>query len=348
MEEEKKKKRSVGKIILIILAVLFLLLLIAVTVVLIFVNGMLNKLDRQEITGDPNIPIEELYEGTTVDVEDSLEDIEQARQELEQVQQIDPMETANITNVLLVGSDRRSAYENGRSDSMMIVTMNHDTKKIHITSLMRAMYVAIPRSDGEVWDMLNASYSWGGTDLLLATIEKNFRVKIDHYIVVDLAAFDDVVDLMGGVDITLTQTEASIIQRVTNKSVSAGLQHLDGEQTWVYSRLRYIDNDFVRTSRQRRVIEQLMKKALTTDIPTLLEIANQVLPLVNTNLSNAQILYYLTQAPMLLAEPITQRMLPIENEAGTSYIGRIYVGGREMYRVNFEENIKALHEFMLS
>ena len=78
-----------------------------------------------------------------------------------------------------------------------------------------------------------------------------------NYIVVDLAAFDDVIDLMGGVDITLTQTEASIIQRVTNKSVSAGLQHLDGEQTWVYSRLRYIDNDFVRTSRQRRVIEQL-------------------------------------------------------------------------------------------
>ena len=345
MEEQKK---PVGKIILIILAVLFLLLLIAVTVVLIFVNGMLNKLDRQEITGDPNIPVEELYEGTTVNVEDSVEDMEQAKQELEQAQQIDPMENAHITNVLLVGSDRRSDSENGRSDTMIIVSMNHDTNKIHLTSLMRAMYVAIPRSDGEVWDMLNASYSWGGTDLLLATVEKNFRVKIDHYIVVDLAAFDDVVDLMGGVDITLTQMEAARIQASTKRPMSAGLQHLDGEQTRVYSRLRHFDNDFVRTSRQRRVIEQLINKAMTTDIPTLLEIADQVLPLVKTNLTNTQILYYLVQAPTLLTNPITQRMLPIENEAGTSYIGRIYVGGREMYRVNFEENIKALHEFMLS
>lgn len=348
MEEEKKKKRPIGKIILIILAVLFLLLLIAVTVVLIFVNGMLNKLDRQEITGDPNIPAEELYEGTTVDVEDSLEDMEQAKQELEQVQQIDPMETANITNVLLVGADRRGSYENGRSDSMMIVSMNHDTKKIHITSLMRAMYVAIPRSDGEVWDMLNASYSWGGTDLLLATIEKNFRVKIDHYVVVDFRSFENIVDILGGVRINLSQAEASHVTANSGIITSAGDQLLNGSQTRAYCQIRYIDNDFVRTNRQRDVIERLIQKALTTDFSTLISLADQILPMVSTNLTNGQILYYLAQAPMLLAEPITQRMLPIENEAGTSYIGRIYVGGREMYRVNFEENIKALHEFMLS
>lgn len=344
MEETPKKKTSAKKVLLIILCALLLLLVIVVAAGLIFLNSFLNKLDREEITGDINLAEEEIYEEATVDITDSVEHIEEAQKDFENVQEIDPLENANIKNVLLIGSDRRSTGENGRSDAMILVTMNYDTGKVHLTSLMRAMYVCIPRSDGDVWGMLNASYSWGGPKLLISTIENNFRIHIDHYVVVDFESFKLAVDLLGGVDIELSGTEASHIQ----SGLQAGMNHLNGTEALRFCRLRYIDNDFMRTGRQRKVVEALMKKALTTDLSTLMSLAEQILPYVNTNMTNTEIMSYLLKAPGLLGSSITQRMLPIENESGKTYTGMIYVNGREMYKVDFETNIKALHEFMLS
>lgn len=344
MEEKAKKKPSAKKVLLIILAVLLLLLVTVVAAGLIFLNSFLNKLDRQEITGDINLPEDEVYEEATVDATDSHEHIDEAQKDYENVQQIDPLENANIKNILLIGSDRRSTGENGRSDAMILVSLNFDTGKIHLTSLMRAMYVCIPRSDGDIWGMLNASYSWGGPKLLIETVENNFRIDIDHYVVVDFSSFKLAIDTLGGVDIYLKDFEASRILGVSG----AGTYHLSGAQALNYSRLRYTDNDFVRTSRQRNVVEALMKKALTSDLASLMSLADQILPHVNTNLNNTEIIYYLSKSPSLLGNPITQRMLPIENETGKTYTGKIYVNGREMYKVDFETNIKALHEFMLS
>lgn len=348
MEETPKKKTSAKKVLLIILCALLLLLVIVVAAGLIFLNIFLNKLDREEITGDINLAEEEIYEEATVDITDSVEHIEEAQKDFENVQEIDPLENANIKNVLLIGSDRRSTGENGRSDAMILVTMNYDTGKVHLTSLMRAMYVCIPRSDGDVWGMLNASYSWGGPKLLISTIENNFRIHIDHYVVVDFDSFKLAVDLMGGVDINLSSTEAAYVQSASQNTITAGMNHLNGTEALKYSRLRYSDNDFVRTGRQRKVVEALMKKALTTDLSTLMSLAEQILPYVNTNMTNTEIMSYLLKAPGLLGSSITQRMLPIENESGKTYTGMIYVNGREMYKVDFETNIKALHEFMLS
>lgn len=348
MEEKPKKKTSAKKVLLIILCALLLLLVIVVAAGLIFLNIFLNKLDREEITGDINLAEEEIYEEATVDITDSVEHIEEAQKDFENVQEIDPLENANIKNVLLIGSDRRSTGENGRSDAMILVTMNYDTGKVHLTSLMRAMYVCIPRSDGDVWGMLNASYSWGGPKLLISTIENNFRIHIDHYVVVDFDSFKLAVDLMGGVDINLSSTEAAYVQSASQNTITAGMNHLNGTEALKYSRLRYSDNDFVRTGRQRKVVEALMKKALTTDLSTLMSLAEQILPYVNTNMTNTEIMSYLLKAPGLLGSSITQRMLPIENESGKTYTGMIYVNGREMYKVDFETNIKALHEFMLS
>ncbi|MBO5079181.1 MAG: LCP family protein [Oscillospiraceae bacterium] len=348
MEEENKKKGSAKKVLLIILLSLLALLVAVVAAGLIFINSFLNKLDRNEITGDPSLREEEVYEEETVDATDSAEHIDEAQKEFEDVQQIDPLKNANIKNVLLIGSDRRSTGENGRSDSMILVTMNFDTGKVHLTSLMRAMYVNIPRSDGDVWGMLNAAYSWGGPKLLIDTIENNFRVHIDHYVVVDFASFELAVNLLGGVELTLSEEEAFVVSGWSRIPTPSGTTQLNGKQALVYARIRYIDNDFVRTSRQRNVVEALMKKAIGSDLATLMSLADQILPYVNTNLNNVEIIYYLSKAPGLLKNPITQRMLPIENEAGKTYTGKIYVNGREMYKVDFETNIKALHDFMLS
>lgn len=343
-----KKKRSVFKVIFIILACLLLLLLLLVGALLIFGNSLLNNIDRSEITGNIHLQEDEIFEEPTVDATDSNEEIEAVKQEFAAAQEIEIAKVKGVENILLIGADRRDKSENGRSDTMILVTLNHNTGKIHLTSFMRAMYVCIPKSNGNVWSMLNAAYSWGGPNLLIDTIEQNFRVKIDKYVVVDFSAFEKAVDLLGGVELTLSEKEAAHVKANSGIPTPAGTQHLNGAQARAYCQIRYIDNDFVRTARQRRVIELLLQKARHMDLSTMLAIADQILPMVNTNLTNSEILIYLTGAIPMLKNPVTQRMLPVENEAGKSYIGRIYVGGREMYRVNFDYNIKQLHEFINS
>lgn len=342
-----KKKRSAGKIIGIVLICLCILLLLLMLAAFIYFNSLLGKIDRTEITGDLNLSEEEIYETPTVDVPDSIDEIEQVKQEFEAAQKIDIVQSDGVENILLIGADRRSMRENGRSDSVILVSLNHDTGKIHLTSFMRAMYVCIPRSDGNVWGMLNAAYSWGGPNLLIDTIELNFRVRIDRYVIVDFTAFETAVDMVGGVELTLTEREASVIQTQTRNPISSGKQLLNGHQALIYAQTRNIDNDFKRTGRQRTVITALLNMVPNMDVNTLISMANEILPLVNTNLSNTEIMQYIMECIPMVSN-ISQRMLPVENEDGESYSGIIYVNGREMYRVNFAHNIKALHDFINS
>lgn len=340
-----KKKRTGLKIVLICLLVLILVPVLVLGGLIIGGNKYINdRLDRSEITGDMDLSVEDIYEGETVAETAPQSEIDAVREEFEEAQKLEYTQLEGVDNILLIGADRRDKLENGRSDTMIIVSMNHNTGKIHMTSLMRAMYVCIPRSDGNVWGMLNAAYSWGGPNLLVDTIELNFRIQIDKYVVIDFAAFENVVNLLDGVEIELTEAEANYM----GLPAISGKTWLNGEQALTYSRIRMIDNDFVRTSRQRKVINELLKKARKMDLTTMLALADEILPMVNTNLTNSEILVYLTRAIPMLKNEVTQRMLPVENEGGKSYYGIIYVDGREMYRVNFARNIQALYDFINS
>ena len=343
-----EKKRSAGKIIGIVLLCICILILLLMLAAFIYFNSLLGKIDRTEITGDLNLSEDQIYETPTVDVPDSIDEIEQVKQEFEDAQAINIAQNSGVENILLIGTDYHNKGENGRSDTMILLSLNYNTGKIHMTSLMRAMYVCIPRSDGNVWGMLNAAYSWGGPNLLIDTIELNFRVAIDKYVVVDFSAFEKAVDMLGGIELTISEAEAHEITIHTPVKTSAGTQILNGAQTRGYCQIRATDNDFIRTSRQRQVIDLLIKKAEKMDIATLLDMANELLPLVNTNLNNSEIWLYITKALPMLKNVTTGRMLPVENEAGKSYTGIIYVNGREMYRVNFAHNIKELHDYINS
>ena len=96
------------------------------------------------------------------------------------------------------------------------------------------------------------------------------------------------------------------------------------------------------------MLTKLMNKAASSSIPKLIDLAETMLPYVNTDMTNGEILSYIAKVPSLMSNPVTQRMLPIENEAGKSYTGIIFVQGREMYKVDFNTNIRALHEFIMS
>lgn len=323
---------------------LFLLLAALLAAGLLFANSLLDKVDRTEDSGNEFLSESEVYtEEPTFDETTPPETIEQIEEDFQQAQQQEMiLDEPYIENILLIGSDRRTTGENGRSDSTMILSINHRTGKIHIVSLMRAMYVCIPKSSGDIWGMLNAAYSWGGPKLLIATVEKNFRIHIHHYVSVDLNSFEKIIDLVGGVPIPLTKAEANYLSLG-----GAGTYWLNGEQALRYSRIRYLDSDFKRTGRQRTVIIALLQQAKGLSVNQLIEMADQILPSVKTDMSNGEIMEYLLQAPTLLGYDISQRMLPIENEDG-SYTGKIYVNKREMYKVNFTTNIPALHEFLKS
>ncbi|MCD8022409.1 MAG: LCP family protein [Lachnospiraceae bacterium] len=221
--------------------------------------------------------------------------------------------STGITNILLIGQDTRTTGARERSDSMIIVSINDDTDSVCMISVMRDLYVQIP---GYSDNRINAAYQFGGADLLDEVIEKNFGVTIDYNVEIDFSGFEDIIDLLGGVDITLTATEASYFQAM-GYSVSEGTNHVAGEFALVYAHTRYVSTatesyDFGRTQRQRAVITSIFNAYKNVSITEQLSLIGNVLDLVATDMSNAQILsmLYLVQG-MNLSE-IGSYRIPVD------------------------------------
>ena len=347
----KSGKPSKRKIAGLVVVSFFSLILFVAAGGLLYINGMLNRIQPGNFSGNDSLTESEIFaDESRHNVSDSVSAIHETQSDYDTAQSTDILHRSGVENILLIGSDRRNKNIYGNSDSMMIATINHDTGKLHLTSLMRAMYVKIPRASGSTWSMLNAAYAWGGPDLLVKTVEQNFRVEIDHYVVVDFSSFTSVVDAVGGVELTLQKDELRWMAYYDEKgrTFSAGTQKLDGAGALAYSRIRYAGDDFVRTGRQRTVMEAILKKAKTLNATQLLNLANTVIPMVSTDMSKSEILSYVSQAGTLLNYPLDQLMLPVENEGGGKYQNIMFVNGMEMYKVNFTVNIQHLHAFILS
>lgn len=223
-----------------------------------------------------------------------------------------------IINILLVGADKRKAWkEAGRSDSVMIATMDLKNKQLKLTSLMRDMYVQIP---GHGENRFNAAYSFGGVSLLYQTIAENFGIKMDGYVVVDFAAFKNVIKTIGGVEIELTDAEYQYLVKAyakkkdSAKYVKPGLNLMNGEQALAYTRIRQdAKADFGRTQRQRNVLQSIFTKAKGMSIGELKDLANEILPSIVTDLSNSEITSYLFSVIMMGTTEFEQMRIPIDN-----------------------------------
>lgn len=209
-----------------------------------------------------------------------------------------------LINILLIGQDSRSISTAARSDSMILVSINLDAKTITMTSFLRDLYVQIP---GYQDNRINASYAFGGMKLLNDTLETNFGVTVDGNVAVSFDVFAQVIDLLGGVDINLTNAEANYFGR------SPGLNHLDGKAALGYARLRAIDSDFGRTQRQRNVMTALFYSLRSVGITQLLDLTEQILPMISTDMTNAQIMTYAAKiAPILSSSSISGSHIPAE------------------------------------
>lgn len=254
----------------------------------------------------------------------------------------------NIQNYLLVGTDA-----SGIGDSTIIVSLNRNTGKIHLTSLMRAMYVNIP---GRGWFMFNHAYAWGGPKLTIQTIEDNFRIPIDDYIIVNFNSFPRVIDAVGGVDLMLSAREANYMTQY-GYPFSAGPVHMNGDAALVYCRMRYTDSDFNRTNRQRNVIQSTIQKAMQMSPAEIYTLAGELAGMVNTSLSVNEILGLAAQVPGFAGYAIDQKMLPIENDTtggrAATFAGKIYIpysaGSSlrvEAYALDYEKNVDAIRKFI--
>lgn len=209
----------------------------------------------------------------------------------------------DYTNILLFGVDSRAneLTEATRTDSIMILSIHKKTKDVTLTSLYRDTYVNI---DNHGYTKLNHAYAYGGPELAISTVNKNFDLNIKDFITVNFSAVSNMVDALGGVDIEITEDEldyvnsygkdvAKINGHKYTKIPGAGLQTLNGDQATGYCRVRYTSGgDFTRAERQRTVLQAIVKKAKSSNIITLYSLLNEILPQIYTSLSSSEILGY--------------------------------------------------------
>ena len=256
-----------------------------------------------------------------------------------------------VTNILLIGNDSRTNGEDGRSDAMIIVSISTRTGKVLMTSVLRDIYVEIP---GYGSNRLNAAYAWGGPELLMKTIEQNFDIPVNRYVLVNFEAFANVVDAVGGIDLELTPDEVIWLNAYLNEynelrgkefgydyiyQLEGGMLHLNGAQALAYSRNRYIGMDFGRTERQRKVMEEIIKKLPGTVIKDFGGFVEALCPNLTTNLTFTECYTLLLRAPFALRYERVSGSLPLENTWWNETIDSMAVLG-----VDFEANKAYLKE----
>ncbi len=206
----------------------------------------------------------------------------------------------NVLNVLLVGLDSRDALENGgRSDSIILVSLNKKTKKINMTSFFRDSWTYMNISGEDRYAKLNSSYFYGGAVALIDTIEKNFKIDIDHYVAVDFSSFVDIINALGGITVEVQEYEANYINRTTKHTIESGpAVKLNGAEALVFARIRKSDSDsdVSRTRRQRQVIESFIKSAKNASLSQLNDALDMLFKYIKTDMTKMQILSYGTQA----------------------------------------------------
>lgn len=351
----KKNNRSSSKrTMLIVLCALLSLILLLLVLGTVYLEYMMNLIGRVEDNGNTTMSSEEYEQWLqnqteTLDPDFTGEVLDPT--DITWGEVTEPVEQGeNIINILLIGQDRREGEGRARSDAMILCTINKAAKTLTMTSFMRDMYVQIP---GYHDNRINASYELGGMKLLDACLEKNFGIQVDGNVEVDFTRFMEIIDMLGGVDMELTSAEANYLNNRGNWDVNdstagqwnlkAGKNHLTGEQALAYSRIRYVGNgDFGRTERQRKVLNALLEKAKGLTVLELNNLLQKMLPMLTTDMSNAQILgYALELFPMLTElEMVTQRV-----PADGTYSDAV-INGMMVLKVDLEANRKLLQNCM--
>lgn len=264
------------------------------------------------------------------------------------------------TTIGLIGLDGRDGkLKSGvRSDTMIIASINNDTKKVKLVSVYRDTYLRIGEdSEGNgQYNKANAAYAKGGPEQFLSMLNTNLDLNVTDFVSVDFQAVAEAVELLGGIDVELKEEEVVHLNnycvetsKVTGMDYTpleekAGVHHLNGVQTVSYARIRYTSgNDFRRAARQREVIYKIVEKAKNSDIATLSKILDKVFPKVYTSFTKAEILQM--GMSMMSYDIEDQTGFPFDHLYGERV--KDVMGGLDVVLpVTLESNVIKLHEFL--
>ncbi len=255
------------------------------------------------------------------------------------------------TNIALFGADSRdgSLEKDARSDSIMIVSINHESKEVKILSVYRDLCLRVP---GYGFQKATHAYAYGGAELAMSMLNMNLDLDITEFATVDFGVLADIIDALGGIDLEVSEAEFSLINplikeqnRVTGSDSEylegPGYQHLNGTQATAYARIRKIDSDYMRAERQRLVLTKMFEKAKTAKVGTLLNIVDTVLPEVYTNLTSNEMI---ALAKDIFGYEIADTTgFPFEKYEGSLSDGLSYV-----FADGFNNNVTALHQYLFN
>lgn len=284
----------------IVIIILIIIILIGIASAAIFLKSKLNKINYENVTANE------------IEINDGVEEV-----------------LTGYTNIALLGLDTQDdTFTNSRSDCIMIISINNDTKKVKIASVYRDTYLNI---EGHGLDKVTHAYAFGKAPLALSTINTNLDLDITKYVTIDFNSVIKIVDAIGGVEITVTSAEASQIPGVNG----AGTYNLTGTQSLAYGRIRKIDSDYVRTERMRTVLIKVFEKAQSLSLTQLNSLIDKLLPEVTTNITQTEILSYTSKI----------NQYNVSDNFGWPYNVKGYTGAAWYAApVTLEANVKQLHE----
>ena len=339
-----KKK---NKILLIIIGTIILIS----ASIFVFANNLLNKVNYTDWSNTKVVNTSTIEVETEKNEEIENSEIEKIESENIQLEEIDPLKSIpEVSNILLIGEENVYKDDRGRTDSMMILSLNKKDKSIKLISLMRDSYVKIPNHKD---NRLNAAYSIGGVPLLIDTIQTNFGITINNTILVNFEAFEKIIDILGGVDIEITQTECEYLNKTNyiskeeSRICVPGINHFNGIQALGYARIRYVKgitgetNDFGRTNRQRTLLLALFEKYKTSNLTTLLSLMNEILPYITTDMTKSEIINYIKAVLVMMPNEIETFRIPMDD----SYKS-VSIKGMSVLNLDWDKNREGLKSFI--
>lgn len=310
-KEEKVKfsKTKKGKAIISIIVILLVMIVAAGVFAIFYANNMLNKV-TDDNKGGTDYEMGTYYNGMDFLKEDfptieeaSAGDVYSYKEYLKQwYQNGDPVSSTHVLNILLIGEDTRDEKitDTSRADSAIIASINVDTKEIHLTSVLRDLYVYFEVDGKGQYGKINAAASMGGMKCYINTIERYYKIAINNYAVVNFNSFPKIIDALGGVPIKITSAEINEINNhprvygnVTIKQTfdgTEGTMKLNGKQALAYCRIRHIDSDGARANRQKTVLNALLNKVKKSGTVDTVKTVNQLAGYVYTGYNKKELI----------------------------------------------------------
>ncbi len=328
-KNRRRKRNTVYNVFTIILSAIAVLLVIAIATLAggyFYVDSLLNAVEKVEKFEEEEVGITE---------------------ENKQV-----FDVKNVTNIALFGIDTRTDSTSGRSDAIMILTIDEKHNKIKLSSIARDSYVNI---EGRGKDKINHAYSFGGAKLAIKTINQTFGMNITDYVSVNFFGIVSIIDKIGGVTIHVDNSEKSVMNQYYIPELNrigipceyiskTGTLRLTGAQALAYSRNRYTGGDLSRTDRQKEILTAMFDEVKKMNVSKYPDLVKHVLSHVETTLDNSEIL---SHGMNTVTNSYVIETFNLPTEACNPNSGKdAYINGVWYYIYNLDTAKKELHQFI--